>query len=229
MDQNAEATEPVRLAVFDFDGTSLDGSSTVHLVLDLLAKRKISVLTGLKTGIWGVAYKLHLPQNESWVRSKVWQAFEGRPADEANRWLSDYYDRVCEPIWRPAAEQAMLDHKAQGHTVVIVSASFEPIVKRCVQRHPVDYQVSTRMCVRPNGTYGNSVEGAPIEGPQKLTALRAFADATFGPGNWVIEAAYGDHYSDKTLLEASAHPHAVTPGPTLRKHAQEQGWPILSW
>ena len=72
MGESAMSQQPVRLAVFDFDGTSLDGSSTVHLVLDLLSKRKISLLTGIQTGLWGGAYKFHLPQNESWVRSKVW-------------------------------------------------------------------------------------------------------------------------------------------------------------
>lgn len=229
MGHSAEGQQPVRLAVFDFDGTCLDGSSTVHLVLDLLSKRKISILTGLKTGLWGIAYKLHLPQNESWVRSKVWQAFQGKPAKQVDAWLADYYDRVCEPLWRESARQAMRDHLDQGCTVVMVSASFDPIVRRCAQLHPVDYQVSTRMSVLPDGTYGNTVDGQPIEGPQKLVALRSFADSTFGPGNWVIEAAYGDHYSDKTLLEAAKHPHAVSPGPTLRRYAKEQGWPVLSW
>lgn len=229
MSRNTQASQPVRLAVFDLDGTSLNGSSTVHLVLDLLKKRKISILTGLKTGLWGLAYKLHLPQNESWVRAKVWQAFEGTSAEAANGWLAEYYDRVCEPLFRPAAQQAMLTHRQQGCQVAIVSASFEPIVARCAQRHPVDHFISTRMSVLPDGTYGNSVDGSPVEGPQKLAALRQYADSLFGPGGWTIEAAYGDHYSDKTLLEAAQHPYAVTPGPTLRKHAQEQGWPILSW
>ena len=122
-----------------------------------------------------------------------------------------------------------LGFAAQGCKVVMVSASFEPIVRRCVELHPIDHQISTRMAVMPDGTYGNAVDGQPIEGPQKLSALRAFADSTFGPGNWVIEAAYGDHYSDKTLLDAAEHPHAVSPGPTLRRYAKEQGWPVLSW
>lgn len=229
MGESAMSQQPVRLAVFDFDGTSLDGSSTVHLVLDLLSKRKISLLTGIQTGLWGVAYKFHLPQNESWVRSKVWKAFQGRSAAKVDAWLADYYDRVCEPLWRASAQEAMESHRAQGCKVVMVSASFEPIVRRCVELHPIDHQISTRMVVMPDGTYGNAVDGQPIEGPQKLSALRAFADSTFGPGNWVIEAAYGDHYSDKTLLDAAEHPHAVSPGPTLRRYAKEQGWPVLSW
>ena len=224
-----QAHDPVKLAVFDFDGTCLDGSSTVRLVGDLLFSRKLGIGTGLKIGIWGLKYKLHLPQDESWVRAKVWKPFIGHPAPDVDLWLRDYYDRVVERIWRSGASEAIAKHQKQGLTVMIVSASFEPIVMQACSRHGIEHQVSTRMHVREDGTYGSQVEGLPIEGEQKLVALRAFADGKFGPGNWVIEYAYGDHYSDRTLLEQANHPCAVSPDTTLARHAKEQGWSILTW
>ena len=48
-------------------------------------------------------------------------------------------------------------------------------------------------------------------------------------GNWEIAYAYGDHYSDGTLLEAAKVPCAVCPGPTLAKLAKKRGWTILNW
>ena len=68
-------TDIVRVAVFDFDGTSIEGSSPSWLVNRLIFEHKISPLTSVKIGLWGVAYKWHLPQSESWVRGQVFKAF----------------------------------------------------------------------------------------------------------------------------------------------------------
>ena len=225
----ANADNLVRLAVFDLDGTCLDGSSTVRLVLDLLKKRNLGFGTGLIIGFWGLAYKLKLPQNESWVRTKLFHAFEGQPKEEADAFMGEYFDRVVEKIWRPQVQPEIDAHHDAGRTVMIVSASFEPIVLRACERHNVDYQISTRMKVGANGRYTNAVDGLPIEGEQKLIALRAFSDGRFGAGNWVCEFAYADHYSDIKLLEFAQNPYAVCPDTALRKHAEDNGWTILDW
>ena len=49
--------EKVQVAVFDFDGTSIEGSSPSWLVNRLIFERKISPLTSLKIAGWGIAYK----------------------------------------------------------------------------------------------------------------------------------------------------------------------------
>lgn len=223
------ANEPIRLAVFDLDGTCLDGSSTVRLVRDLLFKRKLYLWTGLKIGFWGLAYKMKLPQNESWVRAKLFRAFQGTPKAEADAFMSNYWDRCVEKIWRPQVQPEIDAHHEAGRTVMIVSASFEPIVLRACELHHVDYQISTRMKVDAAGRYTNAVDGLPIEGEQKLIALRAFADGRFGEGNWVCEYAYADHYSDIKLLDFSKNPCAVCPDTALNKYAGEHGWTILDW
>jgi len=69
-----QTTEKARIAVFDFDDTSIEGSSPSWLVNRLIFERRISPITSLKIGFWGLAYKWHLPQSESWVRGQV----EGR-------------------------------------------------------------------------------------------------------------------------------------------------------
>ena len=221
--------EPVRIVVFDLDGTCIDGSSTVRLVRDLLFKRKLHVGTGLKIGFWGIAYKMKLPQNESWVRTKLFRAFAGHPKAEVDAFLCDYWDRCVEKIWRPQVQPEIDAHHQAGRVVMFISASFEPIVLHACSLHQVDYQISTRMKVDANGNYTNRVDGLPIEGEQKLMALRAFADGRFGEGNWVCEYAYADHYSDIKLLDFAESAYAVCPDRALRRYAEEHGWPILEW
>ena len=224
-----QATEKARIAVFDFDGTSIEGSSPSRLVSRLIAERKITPLTTVKIGLWGLAYKWHLPQNEAWVRGQVFRAFDGEPKEEVDAYLRSFYDKLIEPRFRPLADEEMSKRSKEGCTVVVVSASFEPIVVRAMENHPFDAQISTRMAVSPDGTYTRAVEGKPIEGAEKLVVLKRWADAHFGEGKWELGYAYGDHHSDETLLAAAKHPFAVCPNTGMSKIAKQRGWPVLDW
>lgn len=222
-------TDIAHLAVFDFDGTSIEGSSPSWLVNRLIFTRKISPLTSLKIGFWGLAYKWRLPQNEAWVRGQVFKAFDGKPKEEVDRYLTDFYDCYIAKRFRPKADEAMRSCSQKGCKVVVVSASFEPIVLRAMETHPFDYQISTRMKVAPDGTYTREVDGEPIEGEAKTAALKQWCDENFGEGNWQIDYAYGDHYSDEPMLAGAKHPFVVNPKPVMARIAKRNGWPVLDW
>ncbi|MEY8562932.1 HAD-IB family hydrolase [Eggerthellaceae bacterium 3-80] len=220
---------PVRLAVFDFDGTSIEGNSPVMLVRYLLKHDMLKKRDVFRILMWGAAYKLRLPQNESWVRGLVFSAFEGKPVEEVNQFLADFYDTHIAKRFRPQADEAMRKHQEAGDVVVVVSASFEPIILRAMQHHPFTMQVSTRMKVAPDGTYTRQVDGQPIEGPEKLVAVQKLANEAFGEGAWELVAAYGDHHSDRTILSAAKQAYAVDPDRPLTRTARRLGWPILDW
>lgn len=222
-------TEIARIAVFDFDDTSIEGSSPSWLVNRLIFELKISPITSLKIGFWGIAYKWHLPQNESWVRGQVFRAFEGKPKEQVDKYLIDFYDAYIAKRFRPKADEAMQKCADEGCEVVVVSASFEPIVLRAMESHPFKHQISTRMKVAADGTYTREVDGRPIEGEEKIVALKHWCDGRFGEGKWEIEYAYGDHHSDEPLLSAAKHPFAVCPNHGMAKIAAKRGWPVLDW
>ncbi len=219
----------VQVAVFDFDGTSIEGSSPTWLVRRLIFEHKIKPATSLKIGVWGVAYKWRLPQSESWVRGQVFTAFEGKPKAQVDRYLRGFYDEWIERRFRPKADAAMRQRAEEGCHVVVVSASFEPIVLRAMESHPFHNQISTRMKVAADGTYTREVDGRPIEGEEKLVALKHWCDGHYGEGNWELAYAYGDHHSDEPLLAAAKHPFAVTPNTGMTKIASRRGWPVLDW
>lgn len=224
-----DSTNKVKIAVFDFDDTSIEGSSPSWLVNRLIFERKISPLTTAKIAAWGIAYKWHLPQNEAWVRGQVFRAFEGKPKEEVDRYLVSFYDEYIAKRFRPKADEAMRKAADEGCEVIVVSASFEPIVLRAMESHPFQHQISTRMKVAADGTYTREVDGRPIEGEEKLTALKHWCDGRYGEGNWVLEYAYGDHHSDEPLLEAANHPFAVSPNTGMSRIAKRRGWPVLDW
>ena len=227
--QEGCAKQPAQLAVFDFDGTSITGNSPVILVKYLARRRMLGKRNLVKIGSWAFCYKFRLPQNESWVRSLVFSAFEGTPVAQADAFLRDFYDQKIEGRFRKKAHEAMKAHRDAGHVVVVVSASFEPIILRAMESHPIDLQVSTRMRVAADGTYTREVEGLPVEGAEKLAAVTRLANETFGEGCWELAYAYGDHHSDRTILRAAKTAYAVTPDNPLERTAKAQGWDILNW
>ena len=207
----------VQVAAFDFDGTCIRGNSPVLLVRHLVRMGRLSPSVVARILGWGIAYKTRLPQNESWVRGLVFRAFAGRPVGEVNQFLYRFYDQFIDKRFRPAADEAMAEHRAAGHAVVCVSATFEPIIAAAMQRHPIQYAIATRRKVDVQGNSTNQVEGSPIEGPEKLVVLTQLCDQLFGEGKWELACAYGDHHSDRAMLAAAKHACAVTPDRPLQR------------
>lgn len=224
-----QQTQRGRLVVFDFDGTSISANSPVKLVKYLTMKGMLGPTYVARIIAWAVAYALHIPQNEAWVRGLVFSAFEGWKKEKADAFLRDFYDEEIEPLFRPVADQMMMAHMAKGDTVVVISATFEPIILRAMEKHAFKNQVSVCMVVDQKGCYTRQVDGTPVEGEEKVRCVERFGNQMFGEGNWDLVCAYADHYSDIPLLEMAQHPIAVSPGPALAREAKKRGWEILDW
>ncbi|MBO4365871.1 MAG: haloacid dehalogenase-like hydrolase [Eggerthellaceae bacterium] len=218
-----------KLAVYDFDGTCISGNSPVMLVKYLIRRRQLDPWAATRIGAWALAYKLRLPQNESWVRWLVFKAFDGVSQEEVDTYLANFYEDVVAKRYRPEADESMRQMADKGCLVVVVSATWQAIVDQAAKSHPFDVGISTRMLVDGLGNYTRFVDGLPIEGEEKVRAVRRFADARFGPGNWELEYAFGDHHSDVHLLEMANHPCAVTPDNPLGRIAKRRNWEVLNW
>lgn len=229
LDQMSALKKPVTIAAFDFDGTCINGSSPKKLVDALGRSRKISLYNLFRIGLWGLAYKLNLPKDGLGVRGRVFSAFQGAPAAQTNSFLFQFYHKKIAPLYRADADATMQAHLDAGHVVVVVSASFEPIIAAAMLDHPIQFALASRMKINDQGCYTNQVDGLATEGPDKIVVLTQFADEVFGRGNWELGWAYGDHYSDVTMLEAAQHPCAVTPDGKLRRFAEAHTWTILEW
>ncbi|WP_455164540.1 HAD family hydrolase [Slackia exigua] len=219
------------IAAFDFDGTAIQGNSPVLLVRYLQKRGMLGKRVIGKILAWAAAYKLRLPQNEAWVRGLVFTAFEGRAREEVDAFLRDFYDEVIEgqKRFRPQAAGVMEELRAIGAEVVIVSATFDPIVQRAREERGFDACICTRMEVDRRGLYTTRVDGPCIEGIHKVRSLRAYAPARYGEGKWRLAAAFGDHHSDISLLAAADNAFAVSPDNPLEREAKRRGWNVLDW
>ena len=220
-----------KIAAFDFDGTSIRGNSPVILVRFLRSQGMLRKRVISKVLAWAAAYKLRLPQSEAWVRGLVFTAFEGKPRESVDAFLSDFYDREIEAQgrFRSQADEVMNRLREEGVEVLIVSATFGPIVRRALDFHPIDGCLCTEMRVDAQGRYTTRVEGPCIEGDEKVRAIRSYADARYGKGNWELVEAYGDHHSDSPMLKAARRGFAVCPDNPLAREARRREWAVLDW
>lgn len=226
----ARATgEPVKVAVFDFDGTCISTSSPRRLVTSLWRRNLISQYKTLRTAFWGLAYKLNLPRDEEAVRRRVFSAFVGQKASAANKYMAELYRDGMDARFLSDAHAQLAAHLEEGHVVMVVSATFEPMLAAAMVEHPIQLSISTRMKVDERGNYTDEPDGMPANGSDKVVLLRDFLDEAFAEEGWEIAFAYGDHFSDIPFLEQASVPCAVGPDSKLRRYAESKGWEILDW
>jgi HAD superfamily hydrolase (TIGR01490 family) len=221
-------SEKQRFVVFDFDGTILAGHSPVMLVKSLLRRRIIPISTLLSVAWWGFRYKMHLPHEQCEVRKQIFNIFKDLSARDVDKIMEHLYDTEISRWLRRDALETIRTYQELGVPVIIVSASFEAIVKRAAVELGAFAQLSTKMEI-VDDRYTGEVGSTPVEGLEKRRAFVEFADGMCGSGNWELLAAYGDHHTDIELLELARRPVAVTPDGKLRRIAHARKWEIVNW
>lgn len=218
----------IRVAAFDLDGTVIDGESPLKLTTSLLRHRELPIHKGLAMGIWGIRYRLRLPQVESTPRELLFSALTEPTVEEVDAEIMEVFERRIRKRIRAGAVAEIERCKADGMKVVLASASFKPITTTIVADLGFDGHVSTIMEER-DGHYTGRVLGVPVQGREKARLLIQLCEDRYGHGNWVLERAYSDHYSDIPMLELAENAIVVDPDGKLERVAKQREWPIVDW
>ena len=152
-----------RFVVFDFDGTILDGHSSVMLVKSLLSQRIMPAHTVFSMAWWALRYKLSLPYGQNEVRQDIFSLFTDMTAVDVDKMIDRLYETEISRFLRTDALESVRTYQELEVPVVIVSASFEPIVKRAAENLGAYAQLSTKMEV-VDGRYTGKVGSTPCEG-----------------------------------------------------------------
>ncbi|MBR1830098.1 MAG: haloacid dehalogenase-like hydrolase [Atopobiaceae bacterium] len=217
------------LAVFDLDGTLIDGQSGSLISIYLLAHKVVSLPRAARLAWWGARYKLHLPQRQDEPREVILAALNQRTPEEIRQTMRGFHDEVMIERYRPKGVAEVRQRASEGCVTLLASATFRDVAERAAEHLGMDGFVATEMERDASGDYTGRVEGDVTEGKAKLDAVIRWANDRFGADGWYVKYAYGDHGSDAPLLSIARHPFAVEPSYLMKLIAKQRKWTILKW
>ncbi len=213
------------LAIFDLDNTLLGGDSD-YLWTRFLVEQGI---------VDGPAYE---QENERYYRAYVagtldihaFLRFQLRPLTEhpmqqLYAWREQFLRAKIDPIILPAARRLLAEHSAQGHILVIITATNRFITGPIAERLGVEHLLATEP-EQIDGRFTGAISGMPCYQQGKVERLREWLRAHQQDlrGSWF----YSDSHNDLPLLREVSQPVAVDPDPTLLQHAVKHGWRVIS-
>ncbi len=221
------------IAVFDLEGTLCRGGSFLwremlkwqlqhsHRIGRVVAHVVYSVPTGL-------LYRVRLTNGRGarlGIIKDLAPLLKGLSEEDLKQLAELISERMFARL-RPDIQTILEDHKRRGHSVVLVSSIFQPILEAIGLRLGMDLSIGTELEKR--GSYYSGQVVSPIcFNEQRALLLRKRLGETGLEVELSRSYAYGDTIWDRPVLQMVGNPVAVYPDPELRAYAQEQGWRII--
>lgn len=218
----------MNLAIFDLDNTLIAGDSEAEWPRFMLKR--------------GLLPQSHLDQCEHYYQQYQAGTLDLHDAlnfqlahlanfsrDELDRLHADYMDAHIRPIIPQKARDLLAAHRAEGDRVLIITATNRFLTAPIARELGVEHLVAIELEEDRDGNFTGRYQGVPSYREGKIERLNQWLAAR---GETLDSYArvffYSDSRNDLPLLSHVSHPVAVDPDPTLRAHAEAQGWPVIS-
>ncbi len=214
-------------AFFDLDKTIIASSSALAFSKPLLKEGLINRRAALRSAYAQLVFSLAgADENKTErLRAEVSALCAGWDVAQVSAIVRETLHDVVDPLVYAEAAELIARHRADGHDVIVLSATGEEVVAPVAEMLGATRSVATRMQI-VDGRYSGEVDFY-CYGANKAVAAKQLA-ATHGYD--LAECfAYTDSSTDIPLLEVVGHPHAVNPDKLLRREALDRGWPILAF
>jgi len=141
------------------------------------------------------------------------------------QWRMAYIAEKIEPVLLPRARDLIEEHRRQGHTLAIITATNRFITGPIAALYGVDELLATEPEIIDN-RYTGAIRDVPCFQEGKVRKLGDWLAAN----GYTLEDSwfYSDSHNDLPLLNEVTHPVAVDPDEILKHHAQTHGWRIIS-
>lgn len=225
--QEGRHREPRSAAFFDLDKTIIAKSSTLAFSRPFydggLLSRRAVLRSAYAQFMFAASGADHDQLTK--MRNYLTQMVTGWDVEVVRQSVAETLHAIIDPIVYDEAVELIENHHAAGRDVVIVSASGTEVVEPIGQMLGADHVVGTRL-VEVDGRYTGEVEYYAY-GPNKAKAMKELAEAH--GYDLAASFAYSDSETDAPMLEIVGHPFAVNPDKALRRIAEENGWPVLTF
>ncbi|MFC4081276.1 HAD family hydrolase [Amycolatopsis samaneae] len=223
----ATTTENAVAAFFDLDKTIIASSSALAFSKPLLREGLINRRAALRSAYAQLVFSLAGADADKTerMRAEVSALCAGWDVAQVSAIVRETLHDVVDPLVYVEATELIARHRADGHDVIVLSATGEEVVAPVAEMLGATRSVATRMQI-VDGCYSGEVDFY-CYGANKAVAAKQLA-ATYGYD--LAECfAYTDSSTDIPLLEVVGRPHAVNPDKLLRREAMERDWPVLTF
>jgi HAD superfamily hydrolase (TIGR01490 family) len=205
----SSGTERPVVAAFDFDGTLTTGGSVLPFLVAVrgLAPVALAVTRSLPM-LARAALVGGTPADE--VKEQLFsRLLAGLRADEVAAVAATFAEKHLQERLRPEVHAQVEWHRAQGHRLIIVSASPEYYVATCAALLGMDGAIGTRLSVDASGMLTGRYDGKNCRGAEKyarvMTWLRSAGLTGTARYAQPVLWAYGNSRGDLRLLSAADH------------------------
>ena len=213
------------LALFDLDNTLLAGDSDYLWGEYLVEHEKVDA-------------KEHARKNQYFYEQYLdgsldiheFLDFQLKPLAMYSRkqlesWRQQFMQEKIQPIMLATAHTLIKQHRNNGDTLVIITATNRFITEPIATAYGIDHLLATEVEM-VNGEYTGGTTGIPCFQQGKVERLLDWLKQHNASleGSWF----YSDSHNDLPLLELVDHPIAVDPDEKLRSTACQHGWPVMS-
>lgn len=213
------------LAVFDFDGTLLQGDTLwiLHRLLRHPWGRALDLLHLLPLALaWKLGWRSTAWFKERTLR-RLLQPLAQHP--DPSGLLAQVLPASLMAALRPEALRRLEHHRRLGHRLLIVSASPRPLLQPLADRLGVEL-IATEISDPLPGSPADPLRliSANCKGPEKVRRLQT---AIGQPLQAFSVHAYGDSIGDRELLQAADHPHWRSFSDQVVPYPQQTAPPVL--
>jgi phosphatidylglycerophosphatase C len=212
-----------QIAIFDLDGTLTWRDTFVPYVAAFLARRPGRWMSVVPAFIAVVLFLCGQLDRDRFKERLIRVCLGGASREEIARCTARFVESVMRGGLRPAAVQAIEQHRAAGDHLVLLSASPDLYVPALATQLGFDECICTEL-----GWNGSVLSGqfvtANRRGEEKVRVVRAMREA-----RPVQMAAYANSSSDLGHLALVERPCLVNASARARRHAVRMGIRCREW
>ncbi|HVB52522.1 MAG TPA: HAD-IB family hydrolase [Acidimicrobiales bacterium] len=202
------STDSDVVAAFDLDGTLTKGGSVFKWLCAVAGRGdayRAALSLALPLAVGAIRSGRHADQAKERLFRRL---LAGRTLEELDEKSRRFAIEHLATHGRELVLERLRWHQAQGHDVVIVSASPQLYVDVIAKQLAVRAGIGTRLAVDARGQLTGGYLGRNCRGSEKFRRLREWIEARGYRGDPVL-FAYGNSRGDRRLLLAATYPFDV--------------------
>ncbi len=216
------------LVLFDLDNTLLSGDSDFEWAQFLISRgvldreiqeaRNIAFYEQYKAGTLDIFEFLDFQL----------APLSRHPREQLDAWHKAFMQHAILPLIGQPARALVDQHLQAGAMVAVVTATNSFVTGPITREFRIPHLVAT-VAASENGKFTGKPRGTPAFQAGKIERVQLWLESLgLHFGSFEKSWFYSDSHNDLPLMQYVTHPVAVDPDDTLRQHAQDAGWPIIS-